>query len=132
MTELLLDTNIISYILKKHPLGELYRTVIHGNELCISFMTVAEIVEGACRIRQSSRKYQEILNCIRPYKVIHSNPRICDCWGEIRAVRYRQPISVADAWVAATALAYDLPLVTHNAKDFAGIGDLKIITKYQA
>ena len=39
--------------------------------------------------------------------------------------------SVPDAWGTATALAYDLPLVTHNAKDFAGIDSLKIITKYQ-
>ena len=67
MSVLLLDTNIVSYILKKHPLGELYRTIVHGNELCISFMTVGEIVEGARRIRQSSQKSQEVLNCLRQY-----------------------------------------------------------------
>jgi len=40
-----------------------------------------------------------------------------------------QPIQVADAWIAATALALDVPLVTHNAVDFEGIEGLEILTE---
>lgn len=43
-------------------------------------------------------------------------------------VRRKQPISTADAWIAATALSYDLKLVTHNPKDFRGIPGLRILT----
>jgi predicted nucleic acid-binding protein len=36
---------------------------------------------------------------------------------------------VDDAWIAASAVAYDCPLVTHNPGDFGGIEDLKILTE---
>jgi len=39
------------------------------------------------------------------------------------------PVSVGDAWIAATALAYSIPLVTHNYSDFKNISGLQIITE---
>jgi predicted nucleic acid-binding protein len=36
---------------------------------------------------------------------------------------------VADAWVAATALAHGIELVTHNPVDFQGIPGLVVITE---
>ncbi|HEY6332640.1 MAG TPA: hypothetical protein VI756_25175 [Blastocatellia bacterium] len=38
------------------------------------------------------------------------------------------PIDVADAWIGATALAFGLPLVTHNRPDFQYIEGLTIIS----
>jgi tRNA(fMet)-specific endonuclease VapC len=60
--------------------------------------------------------------------VLESNPTIARQWGWLRAVRRRQPISENDGWIAATALAYDIPLVTHNRKDFLDIPGLRLIT----
>ena len=40
-----------------------------------------------------------------------------------------KPILSADAWVAAVALELDIPLVTHNPRDFAGVEGLDIITE---
>ncbi|NEP13006.1 MAG: type II toxin-antitoxin system VapC family toxin [Symploca sp. SIO2C1] len=37
-------------------------------------------------------------------------------------------MTVQDAWIAATALRHDLPLVTHNIKDFVGISNLQLVT----
>jgi predicted nucleic acid-binding protein len=34
----------------------------------------------------------------------------------------------ADAWIAATALLYDAPLVTHNRGDYLGIPGLTLIS----
>ncbi len=36
------------------------------------------------------------------------------------------PISPQDAWIAATALHYDLLLVTHNVRDFQEISELQL------
>ncbi len=36
-------------------------------------------------------------------------------------------IETADAWIAATALLYDVPLVTHNGSHFLGVPNLKLI-----
>ena len=40
-----------------------------------------------------------------------------------------RPIQTADAWIAATALAHGLPLVTHNGADYAGVAGLKLISE---
>ena len=38
-------------------------------------------------------------------------------------------IETADAWIAATALWLECPVVTHNRRDFQGIPDLKVISE---
>jgi tRNA(fMet)-specific endonuclease VapC len=37
-------------------------------------------------------------------------------------------IDCADAWIAATALLYDVPLITHNRGDYLGVPGLRIIS----
>lgn len=55
---------------------------------------------------------------------------VCRTWGNLRAERQAigKVISPQDAWIAATAIRYDVPLVTNNAKDFQDIVKLKVIT----
>ena len=39
-----------------------------------------------------------------------------------------RPITFADAWIAAAALQSNIPLVTHNANDYAAVEKLAILT----
>jgi predicted nucleic acid-binding protein len=39
------------------------------------------------------------------------------------------PIENADAWIAATALALGVPLLTHDPADYAAVDGLKVITE---
>jgi tRNA(fMet)-specific endonuclease VapC len=127
---LVLDTNIISYLMKGHLVAEHYRRHLEGKTLAISFMTVGELFEGAFRSRWGAGRMNELRAQIRNYLVIPYSPRVCEIWGRIRAERRSQPIAVGDAWIAATALAHDCPLVTHNPVDFLGIPDLQIVTEH--
>jgi len=63
------------------------------------------------------------------YIVVQSNPDIVRHWAQIRTARRRQPISVSDAWIAATALAFNVELITHNPADFRGVPNLQIISE---
>jgi len=42
------DTSVVSYILKKHSLAPSYWEILKGHLLGISFMTVAELYCGLC------------------------------------------------------------------------------------
>lgn len=46
------------------------------------------------------------------------------------ALRRARRIKIPDAVIAATALVYDLTLVTHNTSDFEGIPSLRLIDPY--
>jgi predicted nucleic acid-binding protein len=52
-------------------------------------------------------------------------------WAQIRADRQRlgRAIERQDAWIAAVAVALNVPLVTHNAGHFAQIPLLQVITE---
>ena len=39
-----------------------------------------------------------------------------------------RPIAFADAWIAAAAIQLNVPLVTHNARDFRAVESLTILT----
>ena len=129
MDAVVLDTNIVSYLIKGHSLAALYRPHFEGKTLAISFMTVGELYEGAYRRDWSPRRLVKLREELRNYLVIPYSPGICDAWGRIRAERKMQPISVDDAWIAASALTHACPLLTHNPSDFVGISGLQVITE---
>ncbi len=127
---LLLDTNIVGYRMKGDTRAALYALDLAGHTLAVSFMTVAEYIEGAERARWGSKKRALLDAELAGYQVIHSSPKICQHWGQLRAERRAQPIAVDDGWIAATALAKGWPLVTHNPRDFRNITGLQVITHH--
>jgi len=48
-------------------------------------------------------------------------------WARIKSRRGR-PIEDDDAWIAATAVRHNTPLVTHNPRHFRNIDGLEILT----
>lgn len=129
MAIVVLDTNLVSYRMKEHSIATLYRRHLDGQTLVISFMTVAELYEGAHRRNWGPGKLAWLEEELEGYEVIHSTEQIVRHWGVLRAQRQRQPISVPDAWIAATARAGGWPVVTHNPRDFQGIDGLQVITE---
>jgi tRNA(fMet)-specific endonuclease VapC len=123
-----LDTNVVSYLMRGGRLADAYRERLRGNDFAISFMTVAELYEGAFRAGWGATKHQLLETVLRGYAVLPSSPAMCRAWGRIREQRRSQPISVDDAWIAAAALAWSAELATHNPADFDGIPALRVIT----
>ncbi|MDR0328357.1 MAG: PIN domain-containing protein [Planctomycetaceae bacterium] len=131
MSALLLDTNIVIYAINKVRYYEQYRRRLDGRIAAISIITVGELYEGVFRAGLGSRTHRNIVAGLDQYVVLPLNENVCRLFGKIRFESRNKPISVPDALIAATALAYDLPLVTHNPKDFIGIEGLNVITEYQ-
>ena len=51
-------------------------------------------------------------------------------WARIRCgcEKKGKPISFADAWIAAAGVQLNIPLVTHNARDYAAVENLVLLT----
>ena len=127
----LLDTNIVSYLMSKATWGELYAPLLYDKELSIGFMTLAELLEAVYHKRWSENNIVQLTKRLKKeYYILPYSEAICDRFAWVRSQRRNRPISVPDAFIAATAIAYDLPLVTHNARDFEGIPRLEVITQY--
>lgn len=125
----LLDTNIVSFLMKNHTLAVVYRPHLSGHTLAVSFQTVAELLAGAALAGWGPARRAALEATLLTLLTLESNRAVCDRWADIQVYRAARPIGVADAWIAATALAHDVELVTHNPADFQGIPSLTVITE---
>lgn len=130
MSLLLLDTDVFSYLVKGDSRAIQYASVLEGHSVAISFMTVAELYQWASSRNWGQERVSELEAVIKGYIIPPVDAEVCRQWGRIRARRRAagRPISPQDAWIAATALCFDLPLVTNNPSDYAGTDGLDVRT----
>jgi tRNA(fMet)-specific endonuclease VapC len=130
MSLLLIDTNIASFIFKGSDYADPYISLLSGHELALSFMTVAELFQWAILRQWGDRRVVQLEQYLSNYIIIPVDQLLCREWAQIRADQQSagRVISPQDAWIAATAIRYDLSLVTHNIKDFREIPNLRLIT----
>jgi len=125
----LVDTDVVSFIFSHNPLGIPYRQYLRKRTLCISFMTLAEIERGMRLANWGVKKRDEMAGFLTAkFAIIHTDDEICRKWAEITSAKGRS-IASADAWIAATAIAYKVPLITHNRKHFENVAGLKLISE---
>jgi predicted nucleic acid-binding protein len=125
------DTDVVSYLFKGDTRAEAYRQHLQGKTLAISFMTVAELYQWAYVRNWGERRLTRLEDRLRSYVIVPYDLALCKQWARICADRQNlgKPISVQDAWIAATALRHGCPLVTHNSEDFASIPGLTVISE---
>lgn len=99
-----------------------------GAELVVSFMTLAEMLQGALDANWGPRKRDVLAAYLSDFSVLHSDGLLCSTWAALRneSTRKGRQISSADAWIAATALVLSVPLVTNNPKDHRHLDGLQL------
>lgn len=127
MNRVIVDTSVVSYLLKGHSLAPRYWEYLRGRSLGISFMSVAELYRWSLIRSWGERKTSELREHLRNYIVLPYDDAMSWEWARIMTRRGR-PISSEDAWIAATAVLHRVPLVTHNPGHFRAIDGLEIIT----
>ena len=63
--------------------------------------------------------------------VVPSSRNLVLKWAEVMAAaRWAgRRLETADVWIAATAMLYEAPLITHNANDYLGVPGLRLLTE---
>ena len=125
------DTDVLSFLFKGDSRASNYRAHLNGRILVVSFMTIAELDRWALQRNWGEARRASMEQQLRQFVLPPVDRDLCRKWAEVTdgARRNGFSISCADAWVAATAVAYNIPLVTHNAADFRGIDNLTVITE---
>jgi len=125
----LVDTDVVSYLLKGDSRAESYSRLLDGKTLVVSFMTVAELERWALEKDWGQNRVAEMRVRLRNFVVYPFNNDLCVKWAEISADASRagRSIDCADAWIAATALLHGIPIVTHNRRHFASVPGLSVL-----
>lgn len=135
----LLDTNLISELMKPVPNPKVLAWLNQQSDLYISAITQAELLYGVLRMPDGKRKngYLTQLNImfdidfknkILPFH--HSNAVL---YADLTCHRENigKPIDMADAQIASIALACQFTLVTRNSKDFVNIQGLQLFNPFE-
>jgi tRNA(fMet)-specific endonuclease VapC len=125
------DTNVISFFFKGDTRASLYQTHLGGRLQVIAAQTRAELEFWTLINNWGQRRRTALHDYLKNFVLAEAGEAICSRWAEVQnnARKQGHPISVSDAWIAATALAHVLPLVTHNPDDFKNVAELVVITE---
>lgn len=137
---ILLDTNVVSEMMKAVPEPDVVRWLDHQvvMNVFISSITKAEIELGIGLLPGGKRKKALEDAAADMFDEFESRCLAFDCsvstcYSRIVAQNSRlgRPISVEDAQIAAIAISHDCPLATRNTRDFDSIAELKLINPWQ-
>jgi len=126
MLKYLLDTNIIIYTMKNRPQQVKRRFQKHEGEMCISAVTLGELVFGAEYSQQVEQNLRDIEALVARLEVLPLDSKAAYHFGQIRAALYiiGQPIGPYDMLIACHARASGLILVTNNISEFERVPGL--------
>lgn len=132
MSGFLLDTNVISELVKSKPEQRVtsWLEKMDENLLHLSVLTLGEIRQGVAALPQASRRVaieawlEKDLRDRFGGRILPINEEIADRWGVIAAQARgkKHPMPVIDGLLAVTALHHNLTLVTRNIKDVTPTG----------
>ena len=128
----LLDTNVISELIAKHPNERVIQWLnqLDPESIYLSVITIGELRKGIEKLSDSNRK-DELRSWLTDELLIRFRDRILVLdldvmlvWGELvgRLERSGRPLAAIDSLIAALALANSCSLVTRNEADFRDTG----------
>jgi tRNA(fMet)-specific endonuclease VapC len=128
MLRYLLDTNIVSYVIKNKPMSAQQLFNQHAGHMAISAITLAELLHGAEKSNAPARSLSVVEDFCTRLEVLPYGPKAAQHYGSIRSALERrgQTICVNDLHIAAHARSEGLTLVTNNLREFERVEALQL------
>jgi tRNA(fMet)-specific endonuclease VapC len=127
MTRTMLDTNIVSHLLKLHPAVVRHVTAASMASLCISAITAGELVFGLAKRPDAVRLHRAVEEFLRRVDVLPWDREVATRYGGVRAALERggKVLGALDLLIAAHALNAGAVLVT-NDRTFRHVPGLEV------
>jgi tRNA(fMet)-specific endonuclease VapC len=124
-----LDSNVVIDVIRgKYPVLMEHFQKLKSFEIAIPSIVVAELEFGAAYSDDYAKRRKQYLEVIAPYKIIVFSEKEAVAYGKIREqlTKNGKLIGPNDMLIAATALANNAVLVTHNTDEFSRVEGLMI------
>jgi tRNA(fMet)-specific endonuclease VapC len=124
----LLDTDWIIQVLAGRKEAVLAHKRIHPEDMAVSYITIGEIYDVAFSYANPQAHLHTFRQFLAPFPLLDLTEPIMERFAEIRSYLRRRGelISDFDILIGASALSYDLTLLTYNRRHFKRIPDLKL------
>ncbi|WP_341714963.1 type II toxin-antitoxin system VapC family toxin [Limnobacter sp.] len=123
-----LDTNICSYILRRHPAEMIERFAsLEKSQLWLSAIVAAELRFGAAKL--ASPRFQAAIEAwLAGFEVLPWPVDAAHHYAQIRSKLERagKPVGGMDLLIAAHAMAEDSVVITNNAREFHRVPRLAV------
>ncbi len=128
MLKFMLDTNIVIYVIKRKPIAALELFNRHVGQMCISSITLAELLHGAEKSAQKEDNLRQVEDFVSRLEVLQYGTKAAAHYGDIRADLERQGmmIGVNDLHISGHARSEGLILVTNNLREFERVSALRL------
>jgi predicted nucleic acid-binding protein len=116
----LVDTDVFIWLSRGKQQAARYARLVAGKRIVLSFATVAELWLGAETLNYNESSRRRLEGAIGGTTVVTPDNELTHRWAQLTAQARKaghalgQPSQTHDAWIAATAQLYGLPLVTDD------------------
>lgn len=95
---------------------------MRGQILALSFQSVAELWSWAEENNWGGKQRDGLTIFLQRFLIIPYDPELAKVWAKVNAhcKKIGRRLEAGDAWIAATAAHYKIPLLTHD-KDHVGL-----------
>ena len=123
----IIDADVIIELLRKNPLAKSFISNEVGSQnIILSCITVAEIQQGA----NNKEDLQQINKILKQYILVPIDYSISNIFATLfEKFTLSHSSGIPDTLVAATALHYNLPLLSINQKNFKHIPNLILVKR---
>ncbi|MCP9627061.1 tRNA(fMet)-specific endonuclease VapC [Rhodopseudomonas palustris] len=128
MLAYMLDTNICIYVIKARPRSLLDKFNALADQLCISSITLGELVYGAEKSTRRADNLTTIAHFTARLEVLPFADKAATHYGQLRAELERAgaPCGAYDMQIGGHARSEGLIVVTNNMREFARMPGLRI------
>ncbi|KXU39479.1 plasmid maintenance protein [Ventosimonas gracilis] len=128
MLKYMLDTDIAIYVIKNRPAAARAQFQQQQGRLCVSSVTVMELMYGAEKSAQPERNLRDIEGFTRRLSVLDYDEKAAFHTAQIRAELEKSgtPIGAYDQMIAGHARSCGLIVVTNNIREFQRVSGIRI------
>ena len=127
MNRFMLDTDLAIYVINRRPREALDTFNAHAGAICISAITLAELLHGAEKSGNPVRTRRRVEDFTSRLSVVDYGEHAAAHYGEIKTDLERRGsiIGPNDLHIAAHARSEALTLVTNNQREFDRVAGLR-------